>query len=380
MEAEFSRRPPAIATSRRAQIDALRAIAIFWVLFDHYWLEAGSGPMGRLGVEMFLLISGYLITHILLGSRAVIQRQEASRGRALRTFYTRRALRIMPAYYMAILLTWLLHAPEFGGSLPWHALFGTSILIAINNDWGPPWQLGHLWTLSVQEQFYLLWPLLILFARGRSLVACLFILAMIGPLYRLAMVSLGYGDMTAAITLLPGSITPLALGAGLAILELEHLIPGWLAHPGTLWPTCAALLFIAANLMGYPHWIYYLFFDYVWLFPLAALLLAASIGIGGTAGKVLDWKWLQFLGRISLGLYLYQYIAMDAARYLLYRAHLDPSKGPPLFFTAAALSAFLALLSWMLFERRINALKRFFPYREAARGKATERALAHMNH
>lgn len=353
---------PGRLRTRRAQIDALRAIAVGWVLFDHFWLASGTGPVGRLSVRMFLLISGYLITHILLSSRDEVERKSASVTGILRSFYARRALRIVPAYFAVIGLTWLLHAKDFAGSLPWHLLFQSSVLFALTNQWGPPGQLAHLWTLSVQEQFYLLWPLVMLFTPRRGVTASILAISAVGPVFRCSLVGLGLDDTVGAYTLLPASITAICAGAGAALLERHGRAPAWLATPRPRWLLAALALFAAVNLAPTPDWTTYLIFDYLWLIPLSALLLSVSIGIEGPLGRLLDQPWLQYIGRISLGVYLYQWLASEAAEWILGKAHIGADNGPMLFAATIVLSVAFAFISWNLMEKPINAFKRLFPY------------------
>ncbi len=361
-------RPVAAATSsRRGQIDSLRILAVVWVLFDHFWLESGSGPLGRLSVRLFLLISGYLITHILLRSRDAMDGEQASFGSVLRNFYARRALRIAPAYYLLLLLTWRLDADGFQGFLTWHLSFQSSILYALTGVWGPPFELAHLWTLSVQEQFYLLWPAVVLLAPRHTLALWIAGIAATGPLFRAAMVAQGLHDTAGAYTLLPASVTALSVGAFAAMLERRRAVPAWFAGSRPLWLLAAALVFAAANLLAVPSSLHYLVLEYVWLAPLAALLLSAGIGIGGPLGRVLDTPWLQYLGRISLGVYLYQSLAYAAAVSVLARAGLPTANGPAVFVATAVLSVAFAVGSWKLVESPVNGLKRLFPYPWAGR-------------
>ncbi len=350
------------AISRRGQIDSLRILAVVWVLFDHFWLTEGSGPMGRLSVRLFLLISGYLITHILLRSRDAMEREKTPLRRVLTNFYVRRALRIAPAYYLLIFLTWQWGAEDFQASLPWHLTFQSSLLFAKTQSWGPPYQLAHLWTLSVQEQFYLLWPAIVLLVRRGALGLWVAGIAATGPVFRLGMVLLGLDDTAGAYTLLPASATALCVGAAAAMLERKRAAPGWFAGPRPYWLIGAAAAFAVATLAGWPDQLHYLFLEFVWLVPLAALLLSASKGIEGPVGRLLDQPWLQYLGRISLGVYLYQNLALAAGRWLLDAAGLPTANGPAAFLATTMFAIAFALISWKLLEQPVNSWKRLFPY------------------
>ena len=358
------------AISRRGQIDSLRILAVVWVLFDHFALAAGSGPMGRLSVRLFLLISGYLITHILLRSRDAMEREKTPLRKVLVNFYARRALRIAPAYYLLLFLTWQWGAEDFQASLPWHLSFQSSLLFAKTQSWGPPYQLAHLWTLSVQEQFYLLWPAIVLLVRRGALGLWVGAIAATGPVFRLGMVLLGLDDTAGAYTLLPASATALCTGAAAAMLERRRAIPAWFAGSRPYWLIGAAAAFAVATLAGWPDRLHYLFLEFVWLIPLAALLLSASRGIEGPVGRVLDQPWLQYLGRISLGVYLYQNLALAAAKWLLGAADLPTGSGPAAFVATTLFSVAFALASWKLLEQPVNGFKRLFPYPWSRRSPA----------
>ena len=356
------RRATAPAVSRRGQIDALRILAVVWVLFDHFCLTAGSGPMGRLSVRLFLLISGYLITHILLRSRDAMERERTPLRKVLVNFYARRALRIAPAYYLLIFLTWQWGAEDFQDSLPWLLSFQSSVLFAKTQSWGPPYQLAHLWTLSVQEQFYLLWPAIVLLVRRGALGLWIAGIAATGPIFRLGMVMLGLDDTAGAYTLLPSSATALAIGAAAAMLERRRAVPDWFAGPRPRWLIPAAAAFAVVTLAGWPDRLHYLFLEFLWLIPLTALLLSAAKGIEGPVGRVLDRPWLQYLGRISLGVYLYQNLAFAAAKWVLGAAGLRTANGPAAFVVTSLFAIAFALASWKLLEQPVNGFKRLFPY------------------
>src|ERR1700719_1097183 len=136
---------------RLPSLDGLRAISVSLVLIGHL-ARAGYTPdvlkvYANSGVRMFFVISGYLITPILLN--------EHTRTSAinLRQFYIRRAYRILPAAGVFMLFATVAY---------WHALrwidIGAMFLFLINYDGGEPWMVGHLWSLGVEEQFYFIWP------------------------------------------------------------------------------------------------------------------------------------------------------------------------------------------------------------------------------
>jgi len=168
-------------TDRIPSLDGARALAILLVIVDH--LDANRPiwvDFGNLGVRTFFVISGFLITYLLL--------QEAQRTNSisLRNFYLRRLLRIVPAYYVFLAIVALL--------IPTGLVFATytDLLPALayysnyhSNYYPEGWTLGMTWSLSVEEQFYVLWPTaLVLLGLGRAKGVCIAIL-LIAPLFRL---------------------------------------------------------------------------------------------------------------------------------------------------------------------------------------------------
>ena len=101
-----------------SQLDSLRAIAVAGVLLQHYWLPTYAvAETGAMGVHLFFVLSGFLITGILLKTRAAVDAGAATTGFSLRRFYLRRFLRIFPLYYLVLLLAWLTHVPGARGAI-----------------------------------------------------------------------------------------------------------------------------------------------------------------------------------------------------------------------------------------------------------------------
>src|SRR5262252_2968410 len=137
--------------TRIPSLDGMRAISISLVVIGH-WAELRyhsdiAGAFANLGVRIFFIISGFLSTTLLL------KEHEKSSTIGLREFYVRRAYRILPASLVFMLVTFVIFWPQ----LRWYHM-ATAVLYLANLDYTHPWYLGHLWSLSVEEQFYLLWP------------------------------------------------------------------------------------------------------------------------------------------------------------------------------------------------------------------------------
>ncbi|MFN4042249.1 MAG: acyltransferase family protein [Brevundimonas sp.] len=285
------------------RLDGLRGLAILAVLAEHLvWSEAVTAwSPGMIGVRTFFVLSGFLITSILVGQRG----GSLPRWKAAATFFMRRALRLWPAYYLAIALAALFGIAEMRSHWPAHALYVTNFLVAHDQRWIGA---GHFWTLSVEEQFYLLWfPMVVLAPRKWLLPVVVGALAA-APLYRMS-IPLGASEFSAV--LLPGQIDSFATGA-LLVLCMHR--PGLrpidrvIGRPAILWTSVAAvvLLSIPAQ-VGYGSPV----LDWV-LMPVlvniaAACLVRACVTSSQDFTVVLQRPWLVHVGRISYGLYIYHY-------------------------------------------------------------------------
>ena len=141
------------------RIDGLRFVAITLVLIQHFALTIGTKiSAGYYGVDLFFVISGFLITSILFKSK------EESFGRAYKNFIGRRTLRIFPIYYTTILILWILNLDVVRDKLIW------LISYTYNYAWVlydiPKTPINHFWSLCVEEQFYLFWPIIVLSLRN----------------------------------------------------------------------------------------------------------------------------------------------------------------------------------------------------------------------
>ena len=137
---------------RIPSLDGLRAISIALVIVSHLarWKHiafAFPEAYGELGVRIFFVLSGFLISQLLF------QEQERSSSISLRDFYVRRAFRIFPAAFVFLAVVTVVYWHE----MRWYHL-AAAVFYAANMDSSRPWIFGHLWSLSIEEQFYLLWP------------------------------------------------------------------------------------------------------------------------------------------------------------------------------------------------------------------------------
>jgi peptidoglycan/LPS O-acetylase OafA/YrhL len=333
-------------TPRKEQLDGLRAFAILPVLYAHFWNE--DTWLGSAGVFLFFVLSGYLITGILLRSR--------TKPSALRNFYLRRALRIAPIYYVTLGLAWLIHLPGFRQTFLWHFFYLSNVLFTLKNSWTSPWYTAHLWTLSVEEQFYLVWPFLILFLPFKAIKPVVWSTIIASIVYQLgAYWFFGVNALGPAI-LVFSSLDKLGLGALLALEEARLGFPRFLTKAGWV----AFVIFLGLEALPINH-------SLAWAFVLraelltvifAALIAAASSGIPGPAGAILNSRIVQYVGRISYGIYLFHLFLWEVTSVVLARLSLPPlGPGPRCFIVMSAMSIGAAAVSWHFFEQPINRLK-----------------------
>jgi len=327
----------------RSDIDGLRAFAIVPVLCFH----AGLGlPGGFVGVDIFFVISGYLISSILL-------RDCANGHYSILGFYDRRIRRIFPALVAVLIATtvaalFILLPSElrsYASSLLYAVLFSSNLWFwSTTNYFGDPnidIPLLHTWSLAVEEQFYILWPLvvMVLAKLPRRHALALVIVALVASL--LLSQWLTVKSPTTAFYLLPSRAWELLIGAALALLppaDARHR--RWLRWAGVL----------GLVLIGYAV----LFFYETMLFPgfwalvpcIGTALLLYSGSAGGPAARLLSWRPLVAIGLISYSLYLWHWPILSLSQLWLGHALTLPEK-----LAAVAASVLLAGLSWRYVEQ-----------------------------
>jgi len=291
---------------RDAVLDGLRAISIALVLIHHVRAGLGYGvsPLfpftGVAGVTLFFIISGYLITDLLL-----VEKRE--RGViSLSRFYLRRGFRIFPAFY--VFLAVMVVARAFG-----EVSFSSRELLASATYWRNLYQGGqsvlqHTWSLSVEEQFYLGWPLLLKFGRLRHALGFAVAATFIQPVLRF-FVRGSYFYESGAVALNSAGLETILVGCILAcalrysdaesflVQHLRGLTKPWL-FGGALY-----VLYLEAPNMTGPITV---ILPAVRNLLLAGFLFSVLAGRHHPLGKVLGWRPISFIGVISYSLYLWQ--------------------------------------------------------------------------
>lgn len=331
-------------------IQGLRGLAVLPVMGFHLITDfpklKSIFNYGWIGVDLFFVISGYLITGILLDSL------QTQRTKYFFNFYARRVLKIWPLYYALLffmfVLVPLLRPTEgafiFIKSHPWQSyLFFVQNFFVKGVGAGP---LGLTWSLAIEEQFYLVWPLLVFLIPKKYLGYVLGALVAGTVILRAILFVKGYDPLYLYINPFC-RLDGLASGA---LLALWHRSESYdLKHERTMIiaATCAGILGVAIFGLSNPVSCY-LFFSVVFV----ALVAFAT---WQNAPKMLSWRPLAFIGTISYGLYLLHVVAYDVLR----STRLG-QLGWASAFIMIAFALFLATASWYCFEKPILALKRHF--------------------
>lgn len=330
------------------QFDGLRALAVGSVLFDHLWNVQSIA--GHLGVRLFFVLSGFLITEILLRIRSESVGPKAQRQN-LAHFYIRRALRTWPAYYALLGAAVIVNFGGIRDAAAWHAVFASNILFSV--DPREPGVEVAWWSLAVQEQFFLLWPLLILLTPHKAIAGAVVAVIAAGVAFHFAMNILGITSNLAAY-LTPASFDALGAGALLAVARSRRWKMPWL---GWLGAASALLAMLLLRIFGPEFWL----FETLMVIPMVAVVAAARAGLTGLPGAILEWRPLCYVGRISFGIYLYHGFIYTVLVNQLALPGLD-GRGPLLFVVVGVLTVIVATGSWFFLERPANGLKRLFPY------------------
>ena len=366
------------------QLDALRTLAVASVAWVH-WAPTRYHfglPWGT-GVQLFYVLSGFLITGILLdvAPRAELLSMSQRLG-IWRRFYARRILRIFPLFYAVLAVTLVLGIDPIARTWHWHAAYLSNFYYFHLGHWGEPREpFRHLWSLSVEEQFYLVWPFLMLLAPRRAVWKILAAVIVLAPVFRAA-VGLAIANPPMA-NALPLSCLD-ALGIGSLLSYAVRFPIGGVKRAESLARWCLLVGLCGSALAGVVGHSRFenLFTDSVGhtclVLLYGAVVYRAFAGFRGIAGRVLEWPVLVYPGKISYGVYVMHLFVPLATVYAANQMGMGGALAAsfPLQLAVNTLvTVMLAALSWHLFELPLNNLKRFFPYAAAERAEGTAMAV-----
>ena len=353
---------PAILRSHLPSLDGMRAISILMVVVAH-----GSGAighpvqyclyLGNLGVSIFFVISGLLITWLMIRER------DATGAFSLPNFYIRRFLRIIPVFWLLLLTVTVLKVTNVISISSIDILraltFTHNYPLALHSNADYSWWLHHTWSLSLEEQFYLVWPGLFVLLPRRYAPRLAVTLAFCGPVLRIANYYLFPVFRGAEWGIFQTRIDIFMAGCASAYLiessrwsNRIRKIPVWFALSVASLVLLFAIPMLNAHLRPHtrPYAVAALVLPTVEAALIAVALLVVIEGTKGIAFKVLNWPALQHIGKLSYGLYLWQQL------------FLAPYSSGSLVSLLLRLGAtyLVALCSFTFFEKPFFGLRRHF--------------------
>lgn len=362
------------------QLDGVRFLAVALVLIDHWMAEKNPFPLGHLGVTMFFVLSGFLITRILIQSKLKDDQFGRSHWFSVKQFIIRRSIRIFPIYFLSIFALYYFDVPPVRDTLFWCLTYSTNLYIAINQHWMGT--IDHLWSLAVEEQYYLVFPYLILFLPTRYYLKLLWIMIVISIGFRLYFYFHG-SPWLIQYVLMPTALDCFGLGGLMAYYftfkkkeVFEKIADGrFVILSFIVYIICVALTQIQQKethqVYNFGNLVAERFLAAVFCFFLIAKAVAGYTGL---------IKWFfensicQYLGRISYGIYLYHnfiynFYHTPQTSIVLKGLHkiqriipeFSQSIGFELLYFLI-ITVVLASLSWYCIEKPINYLKKYFTY------------------
>jgi peptidoglycan/LPS O-acetylase OafA/YrhL len=368
--------PANSAISRIQALDGLRGTAILIVVFHHlYRFEGiksyldstflkpfwGIAEFGWTGVDLFFVLSGFLITSILLNTK--------ESPRYFKSFYGRRAVRIFPLYFLCLLIFYyvpfsIFHYP--GGHIPeGHQIWFFTYLANWKIAFWTPDELSIFWSLCVEEQFYLIWPLVI-WVTGKRAFPWLCLAVIFASLS--AGVGFEFAGMPRFFVLFASvpRLQALVFGALLSWLVRQSWLSKVTEHLKLVIPTSFGLMLVFALDPPYFRGLYTLEM-FTAAVGFSALLLVCCTQSDGLGARIMRCRLLCSFGKFSYAIYVLHAWIMFYVAHLVARLATPYISSRALLLTAITVAVFssdylVGILSWHLFEKHFMRLKSFFPY------------------
>ncbi len=329
-------------------LDGLRAVGVFLVIACHFF---GPPLPGDLAVSAFFVLSGFLISWLLLNE------YDTAGTISLRNFYSRRVLRIFPAYYFFVTVSCLI---DYFRGHPWDRGFGFSGLFYLMNYYNathghPPTAIAHAWALAVEEQFYALWPLVLLMlvrrGRGHALAILALVIAGIAAWRSFLFLDLGVGKPY-VFNAFDTRFDNLAVGCFLALAASER----WFLRFARQVARSALLPLVSLGLLIVSRCATTASYHYSLGFTVNAILLMVFLVQVLQLSRHPLWAWLQhpvvrYFGIISYPLYLWHVWGLGVGVWV-------PIPPAGQFMVGVAVSVVVASGSYFVIEKPFLALKK----------------------
>ena len=348
------------------QFDSIRAIAVLLVII-HHWFEGNKVlnflPNGSLGVNIFFVLSGFLITGILLKAKKQSEEQGLKKATLFGNFYMRRTLRIFPIYYLLLFIFWFLKDPAILNDGVFYFTYISNYFFYTEQFF--PARLAHLWSLAVEEQFYIFWPWLIILGNKKYLPYLISLFIIIGISVNYIFISKGWWVQI----LTPACFDAFAIGAMLSWVIAYRPDVIEQVQPKFKWICIVILLLFAASVFEYsflPNRTVHA------LLAIAVIYYCLFKNNNRFMNFILNNKWLMRIGKISYGVYLYHLFIPELWTWVIGRfasLNIDlmynsamPGQFKPawLFIQHFLFLIIICILSWKLIEKPIQQLKNRF--------------------
>ena len=355
------------------QLDSLRAIAVLLVIISH-WIHnvevIDRTKMGEVGVNVFFVLSGFLISKILLDNTIKSEQLNIPKSLLLKNFYIRRSLRIFPIYYLVILLLFIFSkfsGTDIKASFIYFATYTSNFHFFNIQAWDG--MISHLWSLAVEEQFYLIWPWIILFVNKKYILPVIICFILIGVAGQYLT-----SDIKMSSVLTFNCFDAFGLGALLSwqITYASDKLKKFFQVSSFF--TAVSIFFYVLGIMQ-KGWF---FIPLRTCISFITLWIITYIILYRDTNKlyfrfIFDNNILIFLGKISYGLYLYHNIIPSTLNARILNKYLNPllpdilSKKYLLgvmFVENAIMLIIIAWFSYILIEKPFLNLKKNFEYQE----------------
>ncbi|NVO04376.1 MAG: acyltransferase [Bacteroidetes bacterium] len=354
-----------------AQLDGLRFYAILMIMVAH-WLQwqwtntiLTKIPFVH-GVILFFVLSGFLISNILFTNKENYNIQNLSKLPLLKNFYIRRVLRIFPIYYLIIIFLFIINYDNTRSVFPWLISYTSNIYQSVNNvDIG---NFNHFWSLAVEEQFYLLWPLLILFTKSKKSLLII-ILTIIIALISKSSLYFFFDNWRATSYITLSCMHALGLGALLSyFVTYNKKFTAKLSK--SIWIYSSLFLYLSLQIIQVvlkANWYKEIFDEFIFaIFASLVVLKASNNGFTGFKKIIFENKFVCYSGKVSYGLYVFHLFIPSLVLWVVPDVIIFNSKFAfskyLLFVTYYIITFVFAHFSFKYIESPINNLKNKFPY------------------
>lgn len=354
-------------------LDTLRAFAVFFVIIEHWKLQFDKHsvpgilqnifvPLGQFGVDLFFVLSGYLITSILLDARE--KNAEGNRLKVVKNFFIRRVLRIFPIYYLTLLFLYLINYSVLRHYIGYFISYTSNILSYRQNSWNA---FSHTWSLAVEEQFYILWPWMIVFLKEKYLKYVFIIAILIGVVSTYIVLNVLHHFYPILVF---NCFDSFGIGGLYAYVRLKaqgcEKFEKWIKK---ILPIALILYFEwkIAPYCGLPYFFIFLSRTANSVISVALIMFVINNRTLWVRKYLLENSFLNFIGKISYGIYLYHFVLNPLYDMFMHKMYIRYPSLPhwlsELYFTNSIkllLLFIVSALSYQLVEKRILRYKERF--------------------